>query len=97
MLAAVYSKNFSAALVNGCYELVTNDNVALAGKGFMVGSRNDERGRYLVGTPLLLYPTMISLTNHLKDAYSHHHFFQAMLQNYWCTAVLSTRRTLRQQ
>ena len=49
VLAALYGPDQSEALVDGCLELLENPGNGAAGSGFMVGSRNDEDGRYLVG------------------------------------------------
>ena len=64
VLAAVYSADQSEALVDGCLELSQNPGNGAPSQGYMVGSRNDEDGRYLVGdvSEVLVYSRVLNVT-----------------------------------
>ena len=49
VLAASYAPDQSTGSVDGCLELTASPGEGAPSQGFMVGSRNDEDGRYLVG------------------------------------------------
>jgi hypothetical protein len=49
VLSTVYTPDNTVALVDGCLEMTQNPGQGSPGQGFMIGSRNDEMGRYLVG------------------------------------------------
>jgi hypothetical protein len=69
VLAALYSGDQSEAVVDGCLELSENPGNGAPSQGFMVGSRNDEDGRYLIGdvSEVLVYSRLLN-TSELAQA-----------------------------
>jgi len=66
VLSALYTPDSSFSFVGGCLELSVS-NPGSSGKGFFVGSRNDEMGRYFKGdlVELLVYNRALNTTEHL--------------------------------
>jgi hypothetical protein len=64
VLAAIYSEDQSEAIVDGCLELSENPGNGAGSQGFMVGSRNDEDNRYLVGdvSEVLVYSRVLNVS-----------------------------------
>jgi hypothetical protein len=65
VLSATYSSEQSVAYVDGCTELV-DKGYGATGRGFFIGSRNDEMNRYLVGDigEVLVYDRVLNATEH---------------------------------
>jgi len=72
VLAATYGPDQSTVTVDGCLELTANPGEGAPSQGFMVGSRNDEDGRYLVGdvSEVLVYARALN-TSELAQAVSY--------------------------
>lgn len=67
VLSATYAQGSSQSLVDGCLELSSATNGgSQQGKGFFIGSRGDEMGRYLVGdvAEVLVYSRALNNSEH---------------------------------
>ena len=66
VLSATYSSTASNAYIDGCWEMGVGGHGIASSAQFMVGSRNDEMSRYLVGdvAEILIYNRVLNASEH---------------------------------
>lgn len=72
VLTSIYTPENSESLIDGCVELIQNPGQGTSGQGFMIGSRNDEMGRYFIGdiSEVIIYSRVLN-SSELDQAISY--------------------------